>query len=280
MFLGSSKLLPCLLLTLIPLLFKAQDVLSQNGDESDLYAETKQVNQFFRRFNCEESTSGDRYYPGDREYHDTKMRRKYLEMLFDEQNPYLTSDIKDDFIKDVTRPSSPAFLNFHGGNWFAEVRANFMYKGKEEKAILFLKIQEQAVGSKWVIDGVYLAAFEQLFEPDTASADSFLHPMSHELDFMNLGKLFRNRQRFGDFIAADRHPDHLTKFISEMQSGKLKYKSVEEVRFHFLQIEGWYFEIAQLTRPGHNKGWLISKITRIPDDKKNILVDYIYNNYQ
>ena len=31
------------------------------GDESALYAQTKQVNQFFRRFNGEEDYKGERY---------------------------------------------------------------------------------------------------------------------------------------------------------------------------------------------------------------------------
>ena len=59
---------------------------SITGDESELYAETKQVNQFFRRFNNEEDRLGERYYPGDSKYRDSEFRNVYLNMLFDLQN--------------------------------------------------------------------------------------------------------------------------------------------------------------------------------------------------
>ena len=48
------------------------------GDESALYAETKQVNQFFRRFNCEEALDGKRFYPKDSLYHNLSLRKQYL----------------------------------------------------------------------------------------------------------------------------------------------------------------------------------------------------------
>jgi uncharacterized ion transporter superfamily protein YfcC len=42
--------------------------LIDKDEEARLYAETKQVNQFFRRFNGEEDEKGERYYPKDRQY--------------------------------------------------------------------------------------------------------------------------------------------------------------------------------------------------------------------
>jgi len=32
-------------------------------------------------------------------------------------------------------------------------------------------------------------------------------------------------------------------FVSEIKNGNLKFESVKEVKFHFLQIPGWYFEV-------------------------------------
>ncbi len=71
------------------------------GDESTLYAQTKQVNQFFRRFNGEENFQGERYYPEDKEYRDPKLRKSYLENLFNKENPYITPDLQDEFIKQI-----------------------------------------------------------------------------------------------------------------------------------------------------------------------------------
>ena len=52
----------------------SQDVGQYLGDEAALYAETKQINQFFRRFNCEEDLQGKRLYEGDQSYHDQQSR--------------------------------------------------------------------------------------------------------------------------------------------------------------------------------------------------------------
>ena len=56
---------------------------SITGDESMFYAQTKQVNQFFRRFNAEEDVRGKRTYTGDSIFRDLKSRKKYLNILFD-----------------------------------------------------------------------------------------------------------------------------------------------------------------------------------------------------
>ena len=89
---------------------EAQILNNYLGDESVLYAETKQVNQFFRRFNCEEALDGSRYYPGDSLYRDPAMRQKYLEILFDEQNTGLTPSLKKKFISRVNSRRYPKYL--------------------------------------------------------------------------------------------------------------------------------------------------------------------------
>ena len=104
-------------------------------DESRLYAETKQVNQFFRRFNGEEDEKGERYYPKDRLYRSEKLRKKYIGILFDASNKSISSDLKVQFAKDVLDKASPVILDFHGSNWFSEVHTTFTMNGKPEPEI-------------------------------------------------------------------------------------------------------------------------------------------------
>src|SRR5258708_22908067 len=92
-------------------------------DESKLYAESKQVNQFFRRFNGEEEEKGKRYYPGDKPYRNVKLRKKYLGTLFDAGNGGMSGALKTEFAKYVLDKSESTILDFHGVNWLAEVRA-------------------------------------------------------------------------------------------------------------------------------------------------------------
>ncbi len=54
----------------MPAVVRSQAIGNYVEDETDLYTSTKQVNQFFRRFNGEEDMKGERYYPEDKDYRD------------------------------------------------------------------------------------------------------------------------------------------------------------------------------------------------------------------
>jgi hypothetical protein len=261
----------------IPWASGAQGIGEYLGDESVLYAETKQVNQFFRRFNGEEDEEGNRYYQGDKRFQDIQLRQKYLNMLFDNQNPGLSNKLKTEFVQDVTSKSDPVMLDFHGGEWFAEVNAKFTYKGREENAILFLKLQEEKVGSKWILTRAYFAPFAKLFSSDTTGGVEFLHPMSHELDFMNLRKVFQeNKEKVDQFTARGYQPDFLSIMLYEIKNSNLRFKTVVNVKFHFFQVDGWYFQLSKYNRPGYNRGWLMSDLVKVTPKERELLTKYIY----
>src|SRR5688572_15453655 len=165
-------------------------VLGEAQDESKLYAESKQVNQFFRRFNGEESEKGDRYYPRDKQYRSAKLRKKYLGTLFDDSNTGISNSLKVEFAKYVLDKNESSILDFHGANWFSEVQTTFTMNGVDKTVTLFMELEKDHLGYKWVISRVQAAMFEPYFQHDTTKVGRFLHPMSHELDFMNLRKAF------------------------------------------------------------------------------------------
>jgi hypothetical protein len=68
----------------------------------------------------------------------------------------------------------------------------------------------------------------------------------------------------------------LSIFLYEIKKGNIQFKSVRNVKFHFFQINDWYFEISEFNRRGHNKGWLISNLVKVPEDQKILLKEYIY----
>jgi hypothetical protein len=252
-------------------------IVDDMADESKLYAETKQVNQFFRRFNGEEDEKGERYYPKDKLYRSEKLRKKYIGILFDAGNTGISNDLKVEFAKDVLDKSEPSILDFHGGNWFAEVHTTFTMNNKNQSVVLFMELEKDHLGSKWVIDRVYADMFEPYFRRDTTKVGRFLHPLSHELDFMNLRKAFNNGDSISQFTVKRFRPDHLSVFLYEIKKGNLKYKTVDEVKFHFFQIGGWYFELSEFNRPGYNNGWLISNLVRVKNEsEKNLLRKHIY----
>jgi hypothetical protein len=252
-------------------------IMGEMDDESRLYAQTKQVNQFFRRFNGEEDEKGDRYFPGDKQYRSVKLRKKYISILFDASNTGIANDTKNNFVRDVLDKAEPGLLDFHKGNWFSEVQTVFTLNGKDVPVTLFMELEKAQLGSKWVISQVYCQAFDRSFARDTAKVGQFLHPLSHELDFMNLRKAFSKTDSAAQFAFKRFTPDHLSVFLYEVKKGGMKFKSVQDVKFHFFQIEGWYFELSDFNRPGYNTGWLISNLVRISGPaEKEIMRKHLY----
>lgn len=271
-----NRLLLTLLLIMPGLFLRAQVIGDLFEDESVLYAETKQVNQFFRRFNSEEDGNGERVYQGDPTFHNNHLRKQTIPLLFDKESQEINSSIEKKFIKEVTNSDNPVYLDFHGGEWFAEVLINVKFQGSIQVAHLYLKLQEEDVGSKWVITRVYFEPFARLFFKDPEGTDKFLHPLSHELDFMNLAKVFREESQVEYYTYQNFVPDFLSMFIYEMKMNRLQFEGVKKVYFHFFQVEGYYFKLVEFNRSGFNNGWLITQLDEIDDAKKNELINTLY----
>lgn len=263
------------LVTSLPVVFPQSG--SFNGfseDETVLYTMNKQVGQFVKRFNMEEDQYGKTLPETDRRYHNNKLRSELLPGMFDKYNPRTSGTLKTYFIDDVTSKEKPVFLNFLDKNWFAEVAATFTANGEDVNIILYLTLEEENLGSKWVISNAWYSYFPKLF-PVIDSAEHtkyFLHPLSHELDFMNLHRALEHPDRI-QYYASDKYrPDFLTLFFYQTKTGQLKFKQIDDVKFHFFQIPNWYFELSYFNRNDTNSGWLISNLKYVNDKEKNALI--------
>lgn len=247
-------------------------------DDGRFSASTKQLNQFFRRFNGEESVDGNtRLYPGDSLYRNLALRKGFLQILFDNQTGSISADLKNQFIQTVLSENYPRFLSFQREGWYAEVDAIFTFKGKREPVTFIMKIQPEGLGFEWVIDRVVFGPFKNLFSKPSGDQKDFLHPLSHELGFMNLRRAFQDSRAPESFTSSGYTPDYLAVFLYEMKQNNLRFETVNGVKFHFFQVGGWYFEVNNFNRPGFNTGWLISNLVRLgPGDKETIL-KYIYD---
>ena len=274
--------LTCLLLAgLASLSTNAQSLGSFTADERELYAETKQLNQFMRRFNAEEDVRGERLYSKDKDYRNRKLRKKYLPILFNLSDDILTEDLKNKFIDQVMDKDHPIYLDFHGGEFFAELRTIFKYQGKEQPVTMFLSLQEEKVGSKWVIKHIYFQPYKDVLkQADTNKFNDrkFIHPLSHELGFMNLFRVFNNKDSLELYTERGFKPDYLSIFLYEVKQDRIKFKTVSALKFHFFQVDGWYFELSYFNREGYNTGWLISNLIEINEKDKQILMNYIYHD--
>lgn len=244
-------------------------------DETELYAMTKQMGQFMRRFNYEEDQFGYKLNPKDPKYRNNEMRRKSLPILFDQEKYGTQTELQRYFIEDVTKSDS-SYMTFLGGSWYSEVSTTFKYNGKDVNVMLFLAVEKEGLGSKWVLTNVYFSEFNKLF-PSGEMAEKekhFLHPMSHELDFMNIYKAFQDPNVIEYYASKEFQPDYLTLFFYEIKKGRLVFQHVDSVKFHVLQIKDWYFEVSWFNRSGLNSGWLMSNVIYMPEKEKVNLIKF------
>ncbi len=252
----------------------AQSFNGFTDDETTLYAMNKQVGQFVHRFNMEEDNLGKLLPKNDNRYHNNELREKLLPGMFDKSNPRTSGNLKKYFIDDITNNDQPVYLNFLDSDWYAEVSASFVINGREENLILFLTLEEENLGSKWILSNVYFRNFNLLFpNVDTNEQKKhFLHPQSHELDFMNLHKALENPEYVELYASTDYQPDYLTLFFYLMKTGKMEFKKINSAKFHFFQIKNWYFELSYFNRNDTNSGWLISNLMYVNDEDKHELI--------
>lgn len=264
-----------LLLSIETLPLMAQSIGDVQFDEAHLYAMTKQMGQFIRRFNYEEDQFGKQINPTSPDYHNQQKRQRSMAILFDQQTYGNQPDLQRFFIEDVTGNDS-TFMTFLGGRWYSEVSATFKYRGRDVSIIMILGIEKEGLGSKWVLNNIYFSEFNKLFPKGeiTEREKHFLHPMSHELDFMNIYKIFKEPEIIEYYASKSFEPDYLTLFFYEIKKGNLVFQNVDTVKFHVFQIKDWYFEVSWFNRSSSNSGWLISNLIYLPEKDKTELIKF------
>lgn len=248
-------------------------------DERALYTMTKQMSQFISRFNYEEDQYGKKLSPDSPDYRDRMKRKTVLPLLFDMENQRTNGSLRDFFIADLTEKDSNYF-EFLGGKWYSEVSATFKWKGKSVDVSMIFAIEQENLGSKWVLTNVYFPEFSKLFpKGDIAEQQKhFLHPMSHELDFMNIHKIFKTPECIEYYASEFYSTDYLSIFFYEIKQGNLVFEKVNSEKFHVFQIDNWYFEVSWFNREGLNTGWLISNLVFLKDNEKEELLKFYQPN--
>lgn len=248
-------------------------------DEKAFYTMTKQMSQFMSRFNYEEDQYGKKIHPDSPDYRNRMKRKTVLPLLFDMENPRTNGSLRDFFISDLTQADSNYF-EFLGGKWYSEVSATFKMNGQSVDISMIFAIEQENLGSKWVLTNVFFSDFNKLFpKGDIAEQQKhFLHPMSHELDFMNIHKVFKTPECIEYYASNTYSPDYLSMFFYEIKKGNLVFEKINSEKFHVFQIDNWYFEVSWFNRDGLNTGWLISNLIFLKDNEKEELLQFYQPN--
>ena len=248
-------------------------------DERAFYTMSKQMSQFMSRFNYEEDQYGNKIHPDSSDYMYRMKRKTVLPLLFDMENQRTNGSLRDFFIEDLTQDDSNYF-EFLGGEWYSEVSATFKWGGKTIDISMIFAIEKENLGSKWVLTNVFFSEFNKLFpKGDIAEQQKhFLHPMSHELDFMNIYKIFKTPECIEYYASESYSTDYLSIFFYEIKQGNLVFEKINGEKFHVFQIDNWYFEVSWFNRSGYNTGWLISNLIYLKDEEKKELIKYYQPN--
>ena len=233
-----------------------------SGYEENFAYEVKQIDEFFERFNNDSTLIKDYIFKNyDRMEVD---REDLLVSLFDLKSSYLNKEDVKSFIQTVNDSLKPVHLSFYDDDWYARVKCTVVYEEKIRELFLLLRVQIEKNGaSKWVVHNVYA---DFLNTPNGNNPRAFLNPVSHATDFMGLNRAFEDPENLKGYLSSSFEDDHLSKFAIEMQNNRISLKQVENISYHFFQVDGWVFTVENFRRQEKNSGWLISRL--IPANEK------------
>jgi len=235
----------------------------------------KLLDEFIERFNFD--TSGFLVVEMRKQGLSTT-RNKMMESLFNQEQNWDSSLIKR-FINSVLYATPPVLLNENDADWYAEVNSKFELKSKMIDVFLLLKPDFDSENfARWRITGI---VSDSLFKPRsgkdtdtvrksewTSLDGSFIRPMSHEINFIDFFRVFKPGNQWDEIAGTSYELDKLTCFFSLIDAGALTYIQNDKIKFHFLQIPGWYFCIEYFHRTDINSGWLISDLRPFTETEK------------
>lgn len=245
--------------------------------EEKLLYEVKQLDQFIGRFNLSENIYGKKYpteLDDSLRMHQvsySSVRKKILLSLFDLENIKNDTSILKSFINDVI--INNRIISFNDKNWFAEVNTTILFNGNEKNAQIILQIEKNSDDEfKWVIRGVKA----DILEMNSKETNDFINPMSHETYFMDLRKVFENKNHVKQYAYKEFRQDNLSIFLYLISLNKIQLKRINAINYHFLQIDNYIFTIDFFNRSAYNSGWLISHLLMVDKLQKDQYLEEVF----
>ncbi len=230
----------------------------------------KSCDEFMCRFNEEE------HFPG-LDASDPQFGQKNFLSLFDYQQ--VQKDKKEDFLEDILRfyeavKQDGVKLDYSSREWFAELRADFIYK--KQKVELGIILQTEKTPREldcWTIVGV--TDLEKIGFADSTNR-LVLGPEQHEVDFVEIDSDFRSSfKEISRFRSYQTKLNALSYFFALIESGTLTFNKRLRVVYHFFDVPSYVFTVSYFDRQTSNTGWLISDYKRVtPAEKEKIKSKY------
>lgn len=250
---------------------------SFNPNDDLFKYEVKLIDEFIERFNDDSDSFLRKAYIKEKKPYNLS-RGQLLVSLFDLQNTSFTDNdtTLKGFFRQALDREKPVYISFNDSDWYAEATAVFASGGKLREIPVFLHIAYNAEEgwAKWMIAGIGptgapVAGKAMTPLPKTKSVDNFIPTSAYVSGFVGLHNVLDTSLEPDVFF----DPTCLNSpagaaFVADVKAGKLKFQYVKRLQFHFLQIDGWQFTVAQFDRKVNNSGWLISSIKVAPTDER------------
>lgn len=240
-----------------------------NNEQEAIVRHVKLLDQFMHRFNLEQNIKGERLQMPDSLLNEMRQdsifdlkykstRRLMLLSLFDRSS----KSVKDtlllnsmlDFIID-----NNVYISLTDQTWEAETKVLVNVDKKADT--LTLKLQNISVGdsaAKWIIIGAE-ASFLQI---PASSGNTFIQPLAHETNFLELKRIFTHYETFEDVVVTNRMQDGLMLLRYFMSQKKIDFLRNLETKYLFYHFPGYVFHVEEAKRQNGNSGWLITKIEK------------------
>jgi hypothetical protein len=228
----------------------------------------KTIDEFIGRFNADTNSFIKKEYVKKKKAH-LLTREKLTRSLLNFKNTQLiAAQSTQAFIETVNNPQNSILLSFTAPGWYAEATCSFLNNGKQVEVPIILHIvTDTQQRSKWMISAIgtaniTLPAAERL-TAKPASSKYFLPTSSDATNFVEFSNLFTPGFQPAYYF----EPDLLKTpaaagFTALVKSKKLVFKYCSSIKYHFFQVDGWYFSVSQFQRPSLNSGWLIDFIEK------------------
>lgn len=186
----------------------------------------------------------------------------------DYSQDYIDSGNVMAFVRDVEYLNETE-LSHLDSNWYANLNMIMLYNNKDSiEANVTLQPEIANSGAvKWVIVSVKFLNKKKIF-PEEVNMKHFISPMNHELEFMDMHKMFEKKGSPAPYFQEEYNPDHTDIFYYLLSKNMLKLIMTKKLNFHYLQIPNWAFRVSYYHKENFNSGWLIDRLESLKNTEQ------------
>lgn len=244
----------------------AQEFENNSGSREKHFIYTVwQIDEFFNRFNDDPNSFIREIYKTYKVKFKAQ-RAQLIKSLFNYGSKTWKSEEVEAFVQKALLTKLPSNKNWYGENWYAEAICKFQYNSEVIDIPIILKTYtDSRRRSKWVIAGIRNSIIKNgisLMPVRTNVTDTrFINPTSHGTNFIELSRKFDDKEHLSEYFDNEffTRKNGLQAYNAILNS-KIKFLHVEEIKYHFLNVESYIFTVQYFTRESNNAGWLINQM--------------------